>query len=296
MGKRQYSYHKSDRTLGYLLLIPTFVVIYVMIGYPLLNSIYLSLTDKVIGRQEQLVGFENYLNLFKDKTYWKVLRNTFIYTLITIISKLILGFGLALLLNDKFRGRTFFRTILLIPWAIPGMVAAQTWRWMYDSTYGIINSLLLKYHIIDMPILWLSNPKLTLYSVALVNIWRGVPFFLFSILGGLQMIDGELYEAAILDGANAFKRFTKITVPILFPVLNITTLLSTIWTFNDFENIYLVTGGGPLNSSAVIATFTYELSFIKNQISSGMAAAVSVIPILIILMIASTKIMKKSDD
>lgn len=295
MKIKNLSYHKSDKVLGYILLIPTFLVIYMMIGYPLLNAVYLSFTDKVVGKAEKWVFLGNYKALIKDPVYWKVLGNTVTYTVVTILSKLVIGMGLALLLNQNFKGRTFFRTALLIPWAIPGMVAAQTWRWMYDSTYGIINSILIRSGLLEMPVPWLSSPKITLYSAALVNIWRGIPFFLFSILGGLQMIDNQIYEAARLDGANGVQQFRYITVPTIASVISITTLLSTIWTFNDFENIFLVTGGGPVYSSAVISTYTYDLSFIQNSLSKGMAAAVSVIPILVIFIIVSSRTIKDRD-
>ena len=287
--RHNYSKTKSDRNLGLLLVVPIVIVIFVIMGVPFVRAVYLSFTDKVIGKEANFAGLRNYLNLFSDATYWKVLRNTVVYTVGSVGIKLLFGMILAIILNQKFVGRGFFRTALLIPWALPGMVAAMTWRWMYDSTYGIINSLLLSAGIVDLPVAWLSNPKITLYTVMVVNIWRGVPFFIFSLLGALQTIDGQMYEAAYLDGAGEFRQFFSITLPSIGNVTKVTTLLSTIWTFNDFENIYLVTGGGPVFSSSVISTYTYDLAFIQNSFGRALSVAVSVVPVLLIIMLIASR-------
>lgn len=288
--KRAHSQQKIDRCLGLLLMVPIVMIIFGITGIPFIRALYLSFTDKVVGMQEQFIGFENYLSLFRDKVYWKSLNNTIIYTAGCIGAKLLLGLLLAVLLNQSFRGKGFFRTVLLIPWALPGMVAATTWRWMYDSTYGIINSMLLKAGMIDLPISWLSDPNITLFSTMIVNVWRGIPFFMFSLLGALQTLDHQVFEAAYVDGAGIFKRFWHITLPGISNVLGISTLLSTIWTFNDFENVFLITGGGPVYSSSVISTYTYDLAFIQNSFGRALAVAVSVIPLMIILILLSQKV------
>ena len=231
----------------------------------------------------------NYISIFTDSTYWRVFMNTVIYTVICIVVKLVFGMLFALLLNESFHGRSITRVAMLLPWAIPGMVAANTWKWMYNDQYGIINEILRDLHIISTPIPWLGSMGLALFSVMIVNIWRGIPFFLFSILGALQSIDDQLYDAGKIDGANVFQRFFNITLPSIMPVVAISTLLSTIWTFNDFDNIWLITGGGPLNASSVIATYTYEQAFMYNDMGTGMAVAVSIIPVLVILMVLVTK-------
>lgn len=275
----------KDKRLGLIAMIPIIIVVFVIMGYPFLKAVYWSFTDKLIGKEPEFIGLKNYIDLFHNRVYLKSLGNTFIYTVGCILAKLALGLLWALLLNQDFKGKGFFRTALLIPWALPGMVAAMTWRWMYDGTYGIINSLLLDIGIVDMPISWLSNPKLVLYSAMIVNIWRGVPFFMFSILGVLQTLDKQVYEAATVDGAGIFKQFWYITVPSISTVVKTTTLLSTIWTFNDFENIWLVTGGGPLYASSVVATYTYDMAFIQNSFGKALAVATSVIPILLVMIL-----------
>lgn len=280
---------KRDHLFGFLLIIPIIIVIFGVMGYPFLRAVYLSFTDKVVGAKETFAGLKNYESLISDPIYWKSLKNTVIYTVGCIGAKFLLGLLLAVILNQSFKGKGFFRTVLLIPWAIPGMVAATTWRWMYDSTYGIINSLLIAAGITKVGVFWLSDTNLTLLSTMIVNIWRGVPFFMFSILGALQTLDKQQYEAAYVDGAGSLRQFWYITLPSITGVLGITTLLSTIWTFNDFENVYLITGGGPLYSSSTIATYTYDMAFIQNNFAGALSVAVSVVPILLVLILIYTK-------
>lgn len=282
------SIFRTERRLGLSFTLPIFILIFLLMGFPFAYTVYLSLTNKTVGRPAEFIGLANYISIFKDSTYWRVVRNTGVYTVVCIAAKLVLGMLFALLLNEKFRGRAFTRVAMLLPWAIPGMVAANTWKWMYNDQYGIINEVLRKLHIISQPIPWLGSMRLALISVMIVNIWRGVPFFLFSILGALQSIDDQLYDAGKIDGANVVQRFFSITLPSVMPVVAISTLLSTIWTFNDFDNIWLITGGGPLNASSVIATYTYEQAFMYNDMARGMAVAVSAVPVLLVLMILVT--------
>lgn len=290
---KSQSQAKKDRRLGLLLVIPIIIIVFGIMGYPFLRAIYLSFTDKLVGMQEKFVGLKNYQKLLSDKVFWKSLTNTIIYTAGCIGAKLVFGMLFALVLNQDFKGKGFFRTLLLIPWAIPGMVAATTWRWMYDSTYGIINSLLISIGLTKTGIAWLSDVHIVLLSTMIVNVWRGIPFFMFSILGALQTLDRQQYEAATVDGAGILKQFWYITLPSIGSVVGITTLLSTIWTFNDFENVYLLTGGGPLYASSTIATYTYDMAFIQNNFARAMSIAVSVIPILLILIVLYTKANKE---
>ncbi|MFD0677514.1 MULTISPECIES: carbohydrate ABC transporter permease [unclassified Paenibacillus] len=286
---------KYDRSLGYILIIPVAFVIFVVIGFPFLNAVYLSFTDKVVGVDPKFVGLDNYLYIFTDKEYWKVLKNTFIYMIASVGIKLAVGLLLAVVVNETFFGRGIFRMILLIPWALSGMVAAITWRWMYDDTYGIINSLLMRWNITDTPVPWTSGIHMALISVIIVNVWKGLPFFIFSLLGGLQTIDSQMYEAATIDGAGSIRQFFSITVPSIMPVITITTLLSCIWTFNNFESVYLITGGGPLNASAVISTYTYEVAFQQNLMGRALAVAGSVVPILVLMIVVSMRKMQTDD-
>jgi multiple sugar transport system permease protein len=286
---------KYDRVLAYTLILPVAFVIFIVIGIPFVQALYLSLTNKTVGVTPAFVGLKNYATILTDPDYWKVLRNTFVYMFACVTVKLILGMILAVVLNEKFVGRGLFRGIFLVPWALSGMVTAMTWRWMYDDTYGILNSMLMRWGVVDTPIPWISGIHIALISCILVDVWRGIPFFMFSLLGGLQTIDQQMYEAATIDGAGWIRQFFSITIPSVMPVIAITTLLSSIWTFNDFENIFLVTGGGPLHASAVISVYTYEVAFLQNAMGKSLAVAGSVIPILVVMIIVATRKLNTDD-
>jgi multiple sugar transport system permease protein len=290
------NYILKERHYGLIFTLPVFILIFLVMGFPFIYTVYLSFTNKTAGYAPKFIGLVNYISLVRDPQYWLVVRNTVVYTAACIVFKLGLGMIFALLLNEKFRGRGIVRVAMLLPWAIPGMVAANTWKWIYNDQYGILNAVMRRIGIISSPINWLGSMQLALVSVIIVNIWRGIPFFLFSILGALQTIDADLYDAGKIDGASMAQRFFYITVPSVMPVIAITTLLSTIWTFNDFDNIWLITGGGPLNASSVIATFTYEVAFIANRMARALAVAVSVIPFLVILMTIITRKMKRTEE
>lgn len=283
------SLKRTEQVLGYAFVVPIIFLVFVVIGFPFLYTVILSFTDKRIGYDPQFIGLRNYVNLFNDLLYWSVLKNTFVYTFFCILLKLVFGMLFALLLNERFRGRGLVRVSMLLPWAIPGMVAAHAWKWIYNDQYGILNAVLHRLGLISSPIPWLSDMNLALVAVIIVNVWRGIPFFVFSILGALQTIDQQLYDAAQVDGAHILQRFFHVTLPSIIPVVAITTLLSTIWTFNDFDNIWLITGGGPLNASSVIATYTYEISFISNEMAQALAVAVSVIPFMVLLLSVALK-------
>ncbi|MCR8631505.1 carbohydrate ABC transporter permease [Paenibacillus radicis (ex Xue et al. 2023)] len=289
------SNRKSELALGYTSVMPIVIIIFVVIGIPFVNALYLSLTDKTVGADAHFIGFDNYREIFSDPIYWKVLKNTFVYFVTDVFFKLIIGMVFALTVNQQFFGRSVVRVLFLVPWAISGMVAALTWKWMYNDTFGIINKVLLDIGLIDVPVAWLSGANIALVSVIIVNIWRGIPFFLFSILGGLQTIDRQLYEAAKIDGAGTIRQFFSITIPSISSVIIITTMLSSIWTFNDFENIFLITGGGPLYNSAVISVYTYEVAFLQNNMGKSLSVAGSIIPILLVLMFLMTRKLNKED-
>lgn len=279
----------KDSKLGYLLFAPTIFVVFVIIGIPFVYAVFLSFTDKIVGCAPHFIGLKNYINIFKDSDYWRILTNTFIYFIAAVAFKYFFGMIYALVLNEKFYGRTVAIICLLIPWTIPSMVAANTWKWMFNDSYGIINSILERIHLIHSAIPWLSDTRIVLFSVIVVNIWRGVPFFIFSLMGGLQTIDKQLYEAAEMDGANWIQKFGYITMPSVSAVSAITILLSSIWTFNDFDNVYLVTGGGPVHSSAIISIYTYEKAFTDNLMGISLSAATSVIPIILLMIFFAMK-------
>ena len=265
----------------YLALLPGFVLVAAIIFYPIVDTIRLSLYDvKLIGTGEFL-GLGNYAALAGDPLFWQVLRQTLVWTLSSVLLKLILGLALGLLLNEKFRGRKVFRAALLIPWAMPAVAAAIVWRWMYDANFGYLNDLLRQLGLITEPVIWLGGARSAFAAAVVTDAWTGLPFMAFVFLAGLQGIDRTLYEAAKIDGAGAWGRFVYVTVPQLAPITLVATLVSGIWTFNAFNVVYALTGGGPLNSTDIMVTYTYTQAF--DRLQFGLAASLATVTFIILL-------------
>jgi multiple sugar transport system permease protein len=195
--------------------------------------------------------------------------------------KLVLGLALGILLNEKFRGRDLFRTLLLIPWAMPAVAAAVVWRWVYDANFGYLNDLLTEMGVISDPVIWLGNARSAFAAAVLTDAWVGLPFMAFVFLSGLQGVDKKLYEAAKVDSAGVWARFLHVTIPQLAPVILVATLVSSIWTFNSFNIVYVLTGGGPLQATEILVTYTYSQAFERLQF--GTAAALATVTFAILL-------------
>jgi multiple sugar transport system permease protein len=273
----------------------------VLIAYPFFSAIILSLEHKVVGGPATWVGLRNYRDLLFGAQYKDVFRKSvvtsFLYTAISVCVKVVLGMCMALLLNEKFRGRMFMRALLFLPWAMPTLITALTWRWIYDGTpSGLLNLIRIDYlHKQDLT-QYLANPHLALWSVIAVVVWQGTPFYTMMFLAGMQAIPSEQYEAAAMDGANVFQRFFFITIPSLVPVIIITTLLSTIWTANSINFVFILTRGGPANATMTFPMLAYEIG-IDGAKQLGTAAAVSVLffPIFIIAIFFLTKRMLSTE-
>ena len=280
----------SRRNFGpYLAILPGFLLVAAVIFYPILNTLWLSLHDvKLIGTGE-FVGLGNYLTLAQDPLFWRVLRQTLFWTLSSVSLKLLLGLALGMLLNEKFRGRRVFRALLLVPWAMPLVAAAIVWRWMYDANFGYLNDLLRQIGLINEPVVWLGGAKSAFAAAVVTDAWTGIPFMAFVFLAGLQGIDRTLYEAAKIDGANAWGRFIYVTLPQLAPVTLVATLVSGIWTFNAFNIVYALTGGGPLNSTDILVTYTYTQAF--DRLQFGLAASLATITFVILLVFSLVYVM-----
>lgn len=282
--------------LGYLLVLPLVAVMVGLLAYPVLSAVALSFQDKVLGQPGEFIGLDNYRELFfQDTRFRTVVRNSVVFTFFSILGKLIVGMIMALLLNQAMRGRNFFRGWLLLPWIAPTFVTALTWRWMYDGTSGVINFVLMKLGIIELPIAWLGNAGTALMAVIFTNIWRGFPFFGVSLLAAMQAIPAELYEAADVDGGSAWQKFWHITVPGIRTVLIIVTMLSTIWTFNDFQIIYIMTGGGPAFATHLFATYTYNVGFQGSRLGYAVAVSTSLTPLLIVMILALSPLIMRGE-
>ena len=278
----------EERRLGVILILPVLIYVMGMILFPFFINIWLSFQKKNIGMPAEFIGLGNYIYWLRNPDFFKVLKNTLVYTSVSITLKFVLGLGAALLLNRDFRGRNFFRGFLLIPWILPTVVTCFTWRWLYDDLVGVFNFFLVRINVGPVP--WLSSSSLALGSVIAVNVWRGFPFFGILLLAGLQSIPGQSYEAAKIDGANTFQCFLYVTLPALRSIAMIAILLSTIWTFNDFEIVYLLTRGGPGYHSMIMVPFVYEIGIRGQHIGQAITFSVMVFPLLVGLILITSRI------
>jgi len=278
----------EERRLGVILILPVLFYVMGMILFPFFINIWLSFQKKHIGMPAEFIGLSNYIYWLRNPDFFKVLKNTLVYTFVSIALKFVLGLGAALLLNRDFRGRNFFRGFLLIPWILPTVVTCFTWRWLYDDLVGVFNFFLVRINVGPVP--WLSSSSLALGSVIAVNVWRGFPFFGILLLAGLQSIPGQSYEAAKIDGANTFQCFLYVTLPALRSIAMIAILLSTIWTFNDFEIVYLLTRGGPGYHSMIMVPFVYEIGIRGQHIGQAITFSVMVFPLLVGLILITSRI------
>jgi multiple sugar transport system permease protein len=228
------------------------------------------------------VGFDNFARLLKDPIFHAVVYNTFLYTFVTTIFKLILGLWLALLLNREFKFKAFTRAFILLPFIVPTVLACFAWKWMFDPTFAVLNWMLFKLGIVaaGAGINWLGDGDMAMLSIMIVNIWRGVPFFAISLMAGLQTISPDLGEAAAIDGAKPWQRFWYITWPLLMPVTMVVMLFSVIQTFSDFQIVYVMTGGGPANATHLFATYAYQLGVGTGLLSQGAAVSLAMFPLL----------------
>jgi len=277
-----------DFALAYVLLIPLILILFVLLAYPIASAIWITLQDKTIGMVGRFIGLENYRELLLDDPFfWQVVRNGFIFTIGSVVLKLFVGMIMALVLNQPLVWRGLWRGLLLMPWVAPTVVTALSWRWILDLT-GVLNLMLRDLGLMRTPIPWLAQYGTAMFSLVLVNTWHGFPFFGITLLAGLQAIPQELYEAADIDGASVWQRFRYVTMPSLRTVILVVTILSTIWTFNDFSVVWLLTGGGPGHATDVFATYTYKLGFITSRLGYGQTVSVILAPVLIgIIMILS---------
>lgn len=275
------------RLFPYILLAPALGTLTFVVFLPLIRGIYDSLThyELTISNSQTWAGLYNYRKLLGDPIFRLALRNSTIWTVAIVTSQLVIGLGIALLLNRPVRGRALFRGLMLIPWVVPSVVAALTWQWMYSEQFGVINFVLQRIGWIDRNIPWLGDPRYALPAQIVVGLWKGLPFVTVTLLAGLQAINTELYEAAAIDGAGPWGQFRHVTLPGLRSVISVVTILSCIWTFNSFDLVYIMTKGGPGHSTQLLPTYTYLAAF--GFFNLGYAAALGVVMLLILLALAT---------
>jgi len=274
----------SEEKLAYWLTIPALLVIFLIAFFPIFQAIWLSF-HKIQLQFPQLgtpfVGLGNYQELFKEPRFWNAIKNTFVFASCTVILEFIFGLILALLLNKSFMGRGILRTALLIPWAFTTVVSALMWQFIYNDQFGILNSILMKLHIIKQPIIWLGTTKLAMISAIIADVWKTTPFMALLLLAGLQVIPREMYEAALIDGASAWQTFLRVTLPLLKPTILVALLFRTLDAVRVFDLIFVLTQGGPGNSTEVLSYLTYIKLF--REFDFGVGSALSVITFLCIM-------------
>ena len=276
------------RTLGYIMLVPATLAIFAIAIYPFAYGILLSFQEYNLRRPAQrgFIGIDNFVRILTtDREFYGTLQYSFFYTIMVVLFSYITGLGLALLLNREVKFRGFFRAMILMPWVISPAVAATSWIWVLNDRVGIINVTLRNLGIIDTPIQFLANTDIVRWTVIFTSAWRAYPFMMIVILAGLQGIPKDLYESAYIDGAGFFKSFAYITMPMLKTVSAISTTLMFIWTFNNFEGIYLLTRGGPNHATFVLPILTYYMAFYRANL--GYASAIAVIMLVILLLIST---------
>ena len=275
----------QERLLAYALILPVALLIVGLIAYPFLNAIWLSLTEKMVGYPAHFVGFKNYVTLWGSSRFRIVAWNSVVYTVGSIGAKVVIGLAMAVALQKAARGNQFLRGFLLLPWVIPTVVIALTWRWLLDLYRGLVNVSLLDLGLIKAGFHWLGNPDLAMLSVIIANVWRRFPFFGVSFLAAMQTVPQDLYDAASVDGASAWQQFWRISLPSIKGVVAIVTLLSTIWTLNDFNIVYIMTRGGPGAATHIFATYSYELGIQSQRWGMAMAASMYSLPVIALLIV-----------
>jgi multiple sugar transport system permease protein len=280
---------------AYVLVAPVVILIVGLVAYPFFFAIWISFTDQVIGNVGKWIGFANFAYLSKNATFTASIWNTIFMVVVSDGLKLGIGLGLALLVHQALPGRGIFRSFLMLPWAMPAFVAFLTWRVLYQPIGGGINLILTATGIHSGIVDWLGQRSTAMPAVIFATVWRGFPFWFVSILAALQAVPKELYEAARVDGASAWQQFWTVTVPGIRQVVIVTTLLSSIWTANSFENVWLLTQGGPSDATIVFPVLAY---FGMQTQRIGEAAAVSVytLPVLIVLVLLATSLMLRDEE
>jgi multiple sugar transport system permease protein len=277
----------SRNALGAIFMLPAALLLIVFLTYPLGLGVWLGFTDAKIGRPGEFIGLENYIFLWGDSVTRLALFNTLFYTTVASVFKFLLGLWLAILLNKRLRFNTFFRSVILLPFIVPTALSAIAFWWIYDSQFSVVSWILVHAGVIDRYIDFLGDPWNARWSTIAANIWRGIPFVAISLLAGLQTISPSLYEAAAIDGATGWQRFRHITLPLLTPIIAVVMTFSVLFTFTDFQLIYVLTRGGPLNATHLMATLSFQRAISGGAMGEGAAIAIAMVPFLLAAILIS---------
>ena len=287
---------RRETRLAYAILAPTLLVILSLVAYPFIGAIYLSVQDKMVGSPGKFVGLANYTELLGDETFLRTAWNSLVYTLVAVALKFVIGLTMALVLDQERRFNNFFRTLLFVPWAVPVVIVALNWRWIFDDLSGLLNNFLITFHLTHDIISWLSDPRLAMGCVIAVVVWAGTPFYAMTFLAGLQSIPRELYEAAEIDGAGVLHQFTQVTVPRLRTIFITTVMLSTIWTATNLQFVLILTRGGPASRTDIFPHLAYQTALGARRLGMGAAVSLVFFPVLVVAIVIATRQMLRDRD
>ena len=273
---------------SWLMMAPPLLFLAALVGYPFCYGILLSLQDRPVAHAGTFVGLKNFATNLHDPLFWRVALNTFVYTAVATLLKMVGGLALALAMNQQFPLKNLVRALMLLPFIVPTVLSTVAWMWILDPAFSVLNWLLVLVGVPKPGPSWLGNPLLAMVSIIVINTWRGLPFYGITLLAGLQTVPPELYEAATIDGAGSWQRFRYVTLPLLQPIILIVTLFSVIFTFADFQLVYVLTHGGPQNATQLFATYAFDIAMGAGQLGLGASIALTMLPALALLIVALT--------
>jgi len=283
-----------DTSVAYTFVAPAFFLLLFLVAYPFVLSVWFSVSDARVGETGSFVGLANFERLLGSDIFRQTLKNSLVFTSIALLLKTVFGMALALLLFRVARFKRLIRGAVLLPFIVPTALSTLVWWWMFEPLYSVVNWTLKHLHIVNKDVPWLPDPYLAMFTVILVNTWRGLPFFAITLLAGLVAIPRELYEAAESDGAGPAARFWHLTVPLVKPVLAVVILFSAIFTLADFNIVYILTKGGPMNMTHLFATYSFALGLQSGQIGQGAAVSLFLFPILLGVVFTQLRLVRKS--
>lgn len=288
---------RKQEQLAWLLLLPSMLVVLIVALYPLIETFRLSLTNTRLGsvREVRYVGLDNYTGIFTDPLWWSSFRNTMVFTVASVGLETLLGLAIALVINSQFKGRGIVRAAILVPWAIPTVVSASMWQWMYHDVFGVINDLLVnKLHILDQKVAWMANPTTALPAIVAVDVWKTTPFMALLLLAGLQIIPGDVYEASTVDGASPIQQFFQITLPLLQPALLVALIFRTLDAFRVFDVIFVMKGYA--TETMTVAVLARQTLIDKARLGDGSAIAAVIFVCIAVLVFFYTRLVKVEDQ